>query len=156
MRKIIGIILVMLCICSCSLRKTEEYDLEEIKSMSNNLPFSSQVEWIVEPSIIIDSVEMLATESPFGYPVLERTGHPQEWNYMAGKGPFIVDQKEYIGAPAYTSDAICVTLEKDHAIYDYEGNLLRENTFTYYVTHEYDGAFKDYMEKFLRENSINS
>lgn len=127
--------LLLLCACACTFRKTEEYDVEEIinhhnKAETVGVAFHTEVEWIVEPSMVLESVEMIKTEPPLGYPYLEHIGHPQEWDYMAGKGPFIVDEAEYTGAPVYTSDAIIVyryengLLSPHSQIYDYDGNLL--------------------------------
>ena len=137
MKKIIVIVLALLCLCSCALRKTEEYDIDEIMKTpieETAPPFVTEVEWIVEPCMAITEVEMMEAEPPFGYPNLEKIGHPQEWDYMAGKGPFLVDQAEFIGAPAYTGNAISVRYDRSGAIYDYDGNLLNDTEISYFTT----------------------
>ncbi len=132
MKKVIYILLILLCACACT--RTEEYDAEAIinhhnKNETIGVPFRTEVEWIVEPSMVMESVKMLKAEAPLGYPVLEHTGHPQEWDYMAGKGPFLIDKAEYIGAPVYTANAIAGA---DGNIYDYDGNLLNEGYDVHY------------------------
>ncbi len=136
MKKIITLLLIMLCVCACSLRKSEEYTVDQIINHDNRSEtigqtFRTEAVWVVEPSMVMEGVEMLEADFPFGYPLLERVGYPQEWDYMAGKGPFIVDKAEYIGAPIYTANAIATS---DKGIYDYDGNLLNKDGYASYYT----------------------
>ncbi|MBQ6560404.1 MAG: WG repeat-containing protein [Erysipelotrichaceae bacterium] len=136
MRKFVCIVLIVFSMCACTFRKSEEYTVEEIINHSNKsetigIPFQTEVEWVVKPSMVMESVEMIKTEPPLGYPILEHVGYPQEWDYMAGKGPFIVDNAEYTGSPVYTANAIAVAHK---GIYDYDGNLLNSGEYTGFST----------------------
>lgn len=120
MKKIIVLVLILLCLCSCSGKeKTEEGETASFGKIIGT------VGWVVPPSINATGVGILETEHAAGFPYhLERVGHPQEWDYTAGIGPYYVSENEYVGAPKYTPDSAVVYTEGDNMIFDYDGNLL--------------------------------
>ncbi len=133
MKKIVILLMSLLCLCGCASGQGPKEEGTVVDHFSKTI---GDVGWIVEPTITAKAAAMLEAGGGAGFPYhLERIGHPQEWDYTLGKGPFYISEAEFIGAPEYTSDAILMFAEGDNFIMDYEGNMVNPSYkgYGYYV-----------------------